>query len=455
MTKIFIIEDEQMFARKIKHFLSLNPDYEIYVFGALRDALQFMDDSVDCVVLDHHLPDGEGLDFVKKFQSFSSNLPVLVISGQRSPEVAEKFIERGAFDYLTKDEFLELHLRIAFKKINRQIAFNREYKRLKQAKEKDHNHSLLGNSIEMERLRILIKKAQETDIFVSITGETGSGKEVIARAIHEGERWSSKPFVAINMSAIPLELAESALFGHEIGAFTGAVNTKKGAFEEAADGILFMDEIADAPLPVQAKLLRAVQEKVFRRVGGTRDIPFKARIITATHYDLKERVANGKFREDLYYRLLGFPIKVYPLREHKEDILTLTDKFLLEDAVRNGIGVKRMSDAALNKLMEYHWPGNIRELKAVIQLSAILAEGEVIQAEDIRLSNATEVNGHRLDGEIGSKTLKDYTKEIIEDHMNAFDDDIDQVSKVLQIGKSTLYRMLKNNEISRSKQNIS
>ncbi|CAI8401740.1 MAG: Nitrogen fixation protein VnfA [Cryomorphaceae bacterium] len=253
------------------------------------------------------------------------------------------------------------------------------------------------------------------------------------------------------MSAIPLELAESALFGHEVGAFTGAVKTKKGVFEEAADGILFMDEIGETPLEIQAKLLRAVQERVFRRVGGTKDIPFNARIITATHRDFQELVQEGSFREDLFYRLMGFPIKLYPLRNHKSDIVDLTNKFLAEFSANEGEGVKVLSEEAMSKLLSYDWPGNIRELKAVIQLAIILSEDRLIDANCIRLTSNESTKSHGPVLELGEKTLKEYTKTIIEEHMDAYDDDLEKVSAVLQIGKSTLYRMIKNNEIKRSK----
>lgn len=449
MTKVFVIEDEKMFARRIKHQLSLNPEFEVYVFGELGDALQFMDESVDFVVLDHHLPDGEGLDFIQKFLAHNPNLPVLVVSGQKESQVAEDFIEKGAFDYLVKDEFLELRLRLALKKVRRQIAFNREYNRLQKDRVAFGKHSLVGNSIEMERIKLLVSKAQESNIYVSILGETGTGKEVVARTIHSGSQWSDKPFVAINMSAIPIELAESALFGHEAGAFSGAIKTKKGVFEEAADGILFMDEIGDAPLEIQAKLLRAVQEKVFRRVGGTRDIPFNARIISASHKDFNQLVEKGEFREDLYYRLMGFPIRIYPLREHKSDITSLCDKFLHEFSESDNQPVKVISQDAMQKLMNHDWPGNIRELKAVVHLASILSDDRIIPEEAIRINSAAKQSNGQEHSAVGEKTLKEYTKHIIENHMEAFDNDLERVSEILQIGKSTLYRMIKNNEIER------
>jgi len=451
MIKIFIIEDEMMYAKRIKHFLSLNPEYEVYVFAELRNALQFMDDSVDCIVLDHHLPDGEGLQHIQKFLTHSPNLPVIVVSGQKDQNVAESFIEKGAFDYIVKDEFLELRLRLAFKKANRQIKFNREYKRLQNSRIEYGKHTLVGTSIEMERVRLLVSKAQESSIFVSILGETGTGKEVVARTIHASEKWKDKPFVAINMSAIPVELAESALFGHEVGAFTGAVKTKKGVFEEAADGILFLDEIGETPLEIQTKLLRAVQERVYRRVGGTKDIPFNARIISATHRDFSDLVEKGLFREDLYYRLMGFPIKLYPLRNHKSDISDLAHKFLTEFSAQEGESVKVLSHASLEKLMNYNWPGNIRELKAVLHLANILADERLIEPDCIRLMSKETIQVESMSSLLGEKTLKEYTKEIIEEHLNAFGDDLEKVSSVLQIGKSTLYRMIKNNEIKRSK----
>lgn len=450
MIKVFVIEDELMYAKRIKHYLSLNPDYEVFVFGSLKDAFQFMDDSVDCVVLDHYLPDGEGLEHIQKFLTYTPNLPIIVVSGQTDRVVAENFVEQGAFDYLVKDEFLELKLKLAFKKAARQIKFNREYKRLQNSRVEYGTHTLAGSSIEMERIRLLVKKAQETSIFVSVLGETGTGKEVVARTIHSGERWKHKPFVAINMSAIPVDLAESALFGHEVGAFTGAVKTKKGVFEEAADGILFLDEIGETPVEIQAKLLRAVEEKVFRRVGGTKDIPFNARIITATHRDFNELVRDGKFREDLFYRLMGFPIRLYPLRNHKSDIEALANKFLAEFSKSENQPVKLLNAEALAKLTAYDWPGNIRELKAVMQLANILADDRLISPEHIRLSGSINLVAEGKTIDVGSKTLREFTRAIIEEHMDAYDNDLEKVSSVLQIGKSTLYRMIKNNEIKRN-----
>lgn len=448
MIKVFVIEDEKMIARRIKHHLSLNPDFEVFVFHELLDSLQFMDETVDCVILDHYLPDGQGLDYLERFLSFTKNLPIIIISGQQDQKVAEAFIENGAFDYIVKDDFLELKLKLALKKAERQITFNREYRRLSSSREKYGTHSLVGNSFEMERIKLLVSKAQETSIFVSVIGETGTGKEVIARTIHSGMNWANKPFIGVNMSAIPLELAESTLFGHEVGAFSGAVATKKGVFEEAADGILFLDEISETAPEIQAKLLRAIQEKVFRRVGGTKDIPFKARIIVASQEDLISYVNKGEFREDLYYRLMGFPIRLYPLRDHKSDIAALTDKFLGEFALQEQRIPKELTAEAMDKLMMHQWPGNIRELKATVHLASVLAETNLIQAEDVRINVQNEL--HKASAvALGTKTLKQYTKEIIESHLEEFDNDLEKVSNLLQIGKSTLYRMIKNNEIER------
>ena len=448
MIKIFVIEDEKMVAKRIKHHLSLNPDFEVFVFHELSDALQFMDESVDCVILDHFLPDGQGLDYVERFLSFTKNLPIIIISGQQDQQVAESFIDNGAFEYIVKDDFLELKLKLALKKAERQIKFNREYRRLSNSREKFGAHTLVGNSFEMERIKLLVSKAQETSIFVSIMGETGTGKEVVARTIHSGLNWSNKPFIGVNMSAIPVELAESTLFGHEVGAFSGAVATKKGVFEEAGNGILFLDEISDTPLEIQAKLLRAIQEKVFRRVGGTKDIPFNARIIVASQSDLITYVNDGLFREDLYYRLMGFPIRLYPLRDHKSDIVALANKFLDEFALEEKKIPKTLSQEALNDLMSHEWPGNIRELKATIHLASVLAESNEIQSTDIRINGAANLEGNKFKA-IGEKTLKQYTKEIIESHLEEYDNDLEKVSSLLQIGKSTLYRMIKNKEIER------
>jgi two-component system, NtrC family, response regulator AtoC len=211
-----------------------------------------------------------------------------------------------------------------------------------------------------------------------------------------------------------------------------------------------LDEIGEAPLEIQVKLLRAVQERVFRRVGGTKDIPFNARIITATHRSFDELLATDRFREDLFYRLMGFPIKLYPLRQHKSDIEPLSNKFLAEFSSTEGVSVKVLAPEALEKLMGYNWPGNIRELKAVIQLANILSENRLIGPESIRLAAKEELEVHSKAIDLGSKTLKQYNKEIIEEHLSMFENNLEKVSEVLQIGKSTLYRMIKNSEIKRS-----
>lgn len=287
-------------------------------------------------------------------------------------------------------------------------------------------------------------KAAKTNITVSVTGETGTGKELVAKAIHYNSTKKKMPYVAVNVAAIPKELIESELFGHEKGAFTGAVARRLGKFEEAHKGTIFLDEIGELDISLQAKLLRVLQEKEITRVGGNTIVPIDTRIIVATHKNLAEEVQKGNFREDLYYRLLGLPINLPPLRDRGGDILVLAKHFLEEFSKENELGKKTLSPGAQEKLLSYSFPGNVRELKAMVELAAVLSDEDQVQEYDINF-NATHASRDFLSQE---RPLKEYTREIIQYYLDKYDSNVLLVASKLDVGKSTIYRMIQSQELT-------
>ena len=281
---------------------------------------------------------------------------------------------------------------------------------------------------------------------MSISGATGTGKELAARAIHFNSTRSKGPFVAVNLSAIPSELIESELFGYEKGAFTGANTRKKGQFELADTGTLFLDEMADFDLSLQSKLLRAIQERAFLRVGGDQPIRFDARIVVATHKNLSDEVTAGRFREDLYYRLLGFPIEMPPLCERGTDVLLLANHFLEEFSKQNRLEKLAFSKAAKERLRDHNYPGNVRELKAVVELAAALCIDGVIHAEDIRFS-APRKTGQAGLAEETSASLEDMKTKLVRTFLERHNGDVLAVARRLAVGKSTIYRMIKEGKV--------
>ena len=287
-----------------------------------------------------------------------------------------------------------------------------------------------------------MSKATKSDINVSVTGETGTGKELIAKAIHHNSNRKDKKFVPINVAAIPSELIESELFGHEKGAFTGADNRRIGKFEEADKGTLFLDEIGELELSLQAKLLRVIQESEVVRVGSNTPVKINVRIITATHKNLAEEVKKGTFREDLYYRIIGLPVKLPPLRDRKSDILPLAKYFLEDYTKRNNISSMKISADAREKLLKYNYPGNIRELKSIIELACVMSDEKEIFPDDISFHSLAP--GQDLLSE--ELTLRQFNIKILQEYIKKYDNNISRVAKKLDIGRSTVYQMLKEAE---------
>jgi len=308
----------------------------------------------------------------------------------------------------------------------------------------DFSGMIIGKSDAIKKVFALIEKAVNTNITVSITGETGSGKEMVAKAIHYNSARSKLPFVTVNVAAIPKDLIESELFGHEKGAFTGAVTRRIGKFEEADKGTLFLDEIGELDINLQAKLLRVLQEQEITRVGGNGIVKIDVRIIVATHKNLIEEVKNKNFREDLYYRLIGMPVQLPPLRERGNDICILAKHFIDNFCKENKISKKVLSPEAQQKLLQYSFPGNVRELKSVMELAVVMSDDETIQPEHITY-NTTSSIADLLSKEI---TLKEFESQIIQHYLDKYDKDVLLVAKKLDIGKSTIYRMVQMGELN-------
>jgi DNA-binding NtrC family response regulator len=342
----------------------------------------------DLMLLDVNLPGMSGLDFLRELQNSNSGSVgplVIIITAHGSERMAVEAVKSGAYDYLSKPFELD-DLRLVIKNAAETIELRRENVSLRRRIEVERSQrgALIGNSEGMQRVRSMIEKVAETDATVLVRGESGTGKELVAREIHERNSVRSNgPFVAVNCAALPSELIESELFGHEKGAFTGAAGRRQGKFEQADSGTLFLDEIGDMSANVQAKLLRALEERRIERLGGNESIPVDVRIVSATHRPLEQEIANGNFRADLFYRLRVVTIDIPPLRERREDIPLLAETFTKAAAERYSLPLRQVGQSALRRLVEHEWPGNVRELKNTIERAAIMAEGEELRSQDL------------------------------------------------------------------------
>ncbi len=443
--KIFVIEDDAFYGRLLKSHLSLNPDNEVFHFETGNDCLLNMHLKPSMISLDYRLPDLSGMDVLKKLHQEYPDIPVIIVSGQEDISTALELLKEGAYDYFVKDDNTKNRLWNAANKIKENIQLKNEISELKTEISKKYEFSKIikGNSGVIKQLFSLMEKAVKSNITVSISGETGTGKELVAKAIHYNSPQNKHRFVGINVSAIPKELIESEMFGHEKGAFTGAASRRIGKFELASKGTLFLDEIAEMDINMQTKLLRVLQEKEITRVGGNSVIKVDPRIIVATNKKLKEEVKKGNFREDLYYRLLGLPIEIPPLRQRDNDVLILAKYFADEFCKENGFENKEFTQSAKHKLIKYPYPGNVRELRAIIELSVVLADDEMIDDAHINFNSTDSLS----DFIIEDMTLAEYERKIIKYFLEKNDNNVVLTAKRLGIGKSTIYRLLKEKEL--------
>jgi DNA-binding NtrC family response regulator len=439
--KIFVVEDSEWYNRLLVHTLSLNPDYEIKSFFNGKDFLNCLFESPDIVTLDYRLPDFTGLDVLKRIREENSDVQVILISEQADIETVVSLLKMGAYDYISKTEDIKDRLLNTVKNIRNGIGLKREITTLRREVQKKYSFrdSILGESQTIKTVYDRIEKALSTNITVIISGETGTGKELVAKAIHYNSKRKDKSFVTVNVAAIPSELIESELFGHEKGSFTGAAYRRIGRFEEADGGTLFLDEIGEMELSLQAKLLRVLQEKEIVRIGSNKPVRTDCRIVVATNKNLKEEVKKGNFREDLYYRLLGLPIELPPLRERENDILILARYFIGKFCEENNILPKKLSMQGQKKLMSYPFPGNVRELKSVIELAVTLSATDEIEPADLVVDRGDPLSDIASD----NLTLREYQVKIIKATLKKNNNDIRLAAEKLDIGISTIYRILK------------
>lgn len=439
--RIFVVEDDEWYRKLLAHTLGLNPDNQVSTYADGASLLADLGKKPDLITLDFRLPDYLGSELFDKIKAFNPDIEVIIISEQQDIETAVSLLKKGAFDYLTKTDDIRDRLIHVLNQLGKSRKLKQRVESLEEEVERkyDFQTSIIGQSSGIKKVFKLIEKAVSTNINVMINGETGTGKEVVAKAIHYNSKFKKKPFVPVNMSAIPKELVESELFGHEKGAFTGATEKHLGKFEQAHGGTLFLDEIGEMDISLQAKLLRALQEKEIMRVGGKGPVKVDCRVIVATHRNLLEEMKKGNFREDLYYRLFGLPIELPPLRERDKDIVILAKYFVDAFAKANNQPSKVLAKPTLQKLMGYPFPGNIRELKSIVELAMVMADGEEILPEDLTFPQRDVVSEVLSD----DLTMKEYQMKIIKLYLKQYDDDIKMVASKLDIGQSTIYRLLK------------
>lgn len=445
---IFIVDDEQAISKLLTYWVRDKWKYNAESFATGEDVLKNLHKRPDVVLLDIMLPGLDGIETLKRIKAFDENLPVIMLSAQGSIEVAVDSLKFGAYDYFTKpidQQKLELAIKNAIKSYD----LTKEIQNLKENVKQTYSFdNIISGDGKMQDVFKLVSKVLDNDISVLIYGESGTGKELIARAIHYNGKRKDRPFIAVNCASIPRELLESELFGHERGSFTGAHQRKLGKFEVARGGTIFLDEVGELEMVLQAKLLRVIQQKEFERVGGTEIIKTDVRIISATNKDLKKAVENKEFREDLFYRLNSFPIHIPPLRQRKGDILILAEHFLKKFNEKLGKNCKGFTRRTLKLIYDYSWPGNVREMENTIERCLIISEGENIDVEDLPPHIRTEDYPANFDfaGPLfADDTVIPFEKlkeEAIRHALKVTNGNIVEAAKKLQLGRATIYRLM-------------
>ncbi|MBN1774783.1 MAG: sigma-54-dependent Fis family transcriptional regulator [Deltaproteobacteria bacterium] len=380
--QVLIVDDEPNMRRVLAALLEREP-CDVLQAGDGVEALQVLDDDVvHVIVADLRMPNMDGLELLKKVVARDPNLPFVVLTAHGTVDTAVEAMKLGAFDFITKP-FEKDELLAIVRKALRSVRFDAATPPPPAPPGERRRYRLIGSSEAMQQVYAILDKVSATPTTVLITGESGTGKELVARALHANSRLAAKPYIRVNCAAIPRELIESEFFGYEKGAFTGAVTSKPGRFELADGGTLFLDEIGEIPLEMQVKLLRAIQEHEFERVGGLRTLHVTVRLITATNKDLGRCVADGTFREDLFYRLNVVSVRLPPLRERVEDLPPLCAHFIERFNERLGRRIEGFEPEALAALRRHHWPGNVRELENLVERCVLFADGPRIGAADL------------------------------------------------------------------------
>ncbi|MBK8218134.1 MAG: sigma-54-dependent Fis family transcriptional regulator [Myxococcales bacterium] len=451
--RILVVDDDTDFCAELARTLGRR-GYEATTSVDPDEALALArDGDFDLVLTDLRIGRKSGIELCRRIASVRPDVPVVVVTGFGSMEAAVETLRAGAFDFMTKP-FSPAQLELAVKRALDKRRLEREVKRLRSEVAGARPSSrVVGRSRPILDVLELVARVSSTDATVLVTGESGTGKELVARAIHESSARASGPFVAINCAALPEALLESELFGHTKGAFTDAKTTKRGLFLEAERGTLFLDEIGEMPLTMQAKILRALEDRAVRPVGGSAEIPFDARVVTATNRDLETCVAERTFREDLYYRINVVHIELPPLRSRGDDVLMLATTFLSRFAERHGKKVSSISPAVAERLVSYPWPGNVRELQNAIERAVALARLDELCLDDL----PPRIRDHRSTNVLVAAddpselcTMEEVERRYIARVMEAVGGSKSEAAKVLGLDRSTLYRKLERYRIGSS-----
>ena len=448
--RILLVEDEKLKRLSLTDALE-RKNFEVVACDNPLEALAVLneEDAVDVIVTDLKMPKMNGIDFIKKVREFDKEVPIIVVTAYATVETAVDAMKLGAYDYITKP-FTTDELILVLDRLRdyQEIVKENIYLRSK-IRNRYRFENIIGRSKPMQEIYRVIQTIADSDSTVLIQGESGTGKELIANAIHFNSRRRNKPLICVSCAALTESLFESEIFGHEKGAFTGAVREKKGRFELADGGTIFLDDVDDIPLVSQVKLLRVLQQRTFERVGGTKSISVDVRVVAATKVNLLEKVRNREFREDLYYRLNVVPIILPPLRERKEDIPLLVDHFIQKYQKKSP--VRKFSNEAMKAMLSYDWPGNVRELENIVERVCTLTTHEVVQLEELPdflmtpsrgsfSCSGFEGNEERLNF---SELIQSYEKELLLWALQKADGNRSKASQLLQLKRTTLQDKLK------------
>lgn len=442
---ILIVDDEESIIQSLNGILT-DEGFEVISANSGVKAIEIIEEVMpDLVLLDIWMPGMDGIETLVKVKEAYPHLQVVMMSGHGTIETAVRATKLGAYDFIEKPLGLEKVLLC----VNNALEFNRLEEEITLLREKERDrYNITGDSKAIGILKEQIKIVAPTNAWVLISGENGTGKELVAHSIHRLSNRNHKPMVEVNCAAIPEDLIESELFGHEKGAFTGANAMKKGKFDQAHDGSLFLDEIGDMSLKAQSKTLRILQEQKFERVGGSRTIEVDVRVIAATNKDLESEIEKGTFREDLYFRLNVIPMKVPPLRQRVEDIPDLVEVFLREIALDTNTEQKTFSEEALGILQKYHWPGNVRELKNLVERLAIMVPGNTVLETDVPAPFSREADGRdELDSTLAADSYKEaknlFEKAFLARKLREFKGNVSKTAESIGIERSNLHKKIK------------
>lgn len=437
--RILIVDDEPNAIKVLSAILG-RAGYRTLGVPDVDSAIKILErEEIDTIITDLKMPEKDGMDLFDYVRKNCPDIPVIFLTAYGTVDSAVKAITEGAFYYFIKPPDYNKLKGILARAVE-QRRLKKEISELRQRLYNNNQHRIIGTTPQIRKIFEIIEAVKDADSSILIQGETGTGKELIARALHYSSRRAAMPFITVNCAAIPKELMESELFGYEKGAFTGAINRKKGKIEEVEGGTLFLDEIGELELSLQAKLLRVIQEREIERIGNNKKIKVEFRLISSTNRDLRREVKEGRFREDLYYRINVVDIKVPPLRERRDDIPLLTIEFLKEFNKREGKKVN-VSDKVIKAFQRYDWPGNVRQLRNVIERAIVMAKGDSIELKDLpeefHILNSEETDSN------GIKTIKELEKRAIIEALRKCRGNKSKASKVLGISRKAFYKRLK------------